>query len=654
MPRSWSHKTRIGLVGGAALFALLAGAAVLGAHFFIFFSRASFPLDLEWMEGGMLLHAARLGAGKTVYPPPSLEFVPYLYTPLYPAVLAVLAKVFPLGYLLGRTVSILAFAGSLGAMILAAGREAPAPDTAGAALAVALGLGGAGAVAAAYVFTGTFYDIVRADSLLLLLSAWALVLALVGRGLGSALLAGVLIALAFFTKQTASLLGIGLGMGLLFANWRRGLAYGLAAAVTLGAGLGWLALRSDGWFWTYVFELHQSHGFSARLAFVDTPLRLLRFLAPVLLALFVSLGGLLLGRDLRRTDAIHLLLALAGFFASCVGFGTRWAFDNAFIPAVFFPTFSAVVLSARLGTRGFLQPKAGAAAFVAVAGIALGLGALRPGFPDTGKWVPGPSDRAAAERFLAHLRSLPGRLFIPFHPYYAVLAGQPPHLHRMGVLDVAAALGRPQGLDQAIAEQRFSHVVLDWKSQPWEWPGLEERYHDVHRFTDGVDAVRAFSGAETSPRRLLARTVPPPELPPGGRRLYDFETGYGGFAPEGDAGFTPEGEAFAGGPAPSQEGLFGRRAADSRAAGLEKTGRLSSTPFLLDRPHLSFVLAGKPDPNLRVVLLVANEVARSASPREKPERFTWDVSDFLGQPATLVVQDDSEKAGLAIDDITVF
>ena len=646
MPGPWSQHARIGLVAAAALLALLAGAAVLGAHFFIFVARAPFPLDLEWMEGGMLLHAARLGAGKTVYPPPSLEFVPYLYTPLYPAVLGALSKVFPLGYLLGRTVSILAFAGSLGAMIVAASREAPAPRSAGTALAVALGLGGAGAVAAAYVFTGTFYDIVRADSLLLLLSAWALVLAFLGRGLRSALLAGALIALAFFAKQTASLLGIGLGLGLLLANWRRGLAYGLAAAAVLAAGLGWLALRSDGWFWTYIFELHQSHGFSPHLAFVETPLRLLRFLAPVLIALVVACGGLLLGRDLRRADAVHLVLALAGFLASCVGFGTQWAFDNAFIPAVFFPTFSAVVLSARLAIRGLVQPKTGAAAFVALAGVALGLGALRPGLPDLGKWVPGPNDYAAAERFLAHLRTLPGPLFIPFHPYYAVLMGQPPHLHRMGVLDVAASLGRPQGLDQAIAEQRFSHVVLDWKSQPWEWPGLEERYHDVHRFTDGVDAVRAFSGAETSPRRLLARTTSPPELPPGGRRLFDFEAGY--------AGFSPEGEAFAGGPAASQEGLLGRRAADSRGVGPGKTGRLVSSPFLLERPTFGFVLAGPPDPDLRVVLLVGNEVVRSASPTGKTARVTWDVSAWKGQPGTLVVQDHSEKAGLAIDDVTVY
>jgi hypothetical protein len=128
--------------------------------------------------------------------------------------------------------------------------------------------------------------------------------------------------------------------------------------------------------------------------------------------------------------------------------------------------------------------------------------------------VPGPTDRAAAARFLDRLRSLDGDVFIPFHPWYNALVGKPTHTHRMGVLDVSAMLGRPARLDQALEQQKFAYVILDWKSQPWEWPTLAGHYHDVGVFQDGVDAVRAFSGAETSPRRLLARTPPPATAPP--------------------------------------------------------------------------------------------------------------------------------------------
>jgi hypothetical protein len=57
----------------------------------VFLSRLSYPLDLEWMEGGILTHALRLARGQPLYAEPSVDFVSFLYTPLYPAVLGALS-----------------------------------------------------------------------------------------------------------------------------------------------------------------------------------------------------------------------------------------------------------------------------------------------------------------------------------------------------------------------------------------------------------------------------------------------------------------------------------------------------------------------------------------------------------------------------------
>jgi hypothetical protein len=656
LPGGFAGRVGIGLVAVGGLAAFAAGSVALVGHFALFAARAGFALDLEWMEGGLLLHALRFAEGKNIYVPPTLEFVPYLYTPLYPALLALLSKVVPLGYLLGRVVSILAFAGALallGAAALRAAGEGGAPASLrspGRLAGLAVAVGAAGAVAAGFVATGGFYDLVRADSLLLVLQAGALFCALAAAGRGSyrmAALAGLLIALAFFSKQTASVIGLSIGLGLLLASWRRGLVYGVAAAVTLGVGLLFLHLTSDGWFWTYVFELHQSHEFYPRRAFVETPLHLIKLARPLYLAWLLAGLALLRARALLRRDAIHALAALGGVVSACVGFGTQWAFDNAYIPAIYFPAFSAAVWISRLAALALHAPsgRAPAAALSALAGVALALQALPGALPDRRKLAPGRQDHAAAQRFLGHLRSLPGPLFIPFHPYYAVLAGQPPHLHRMGVWDVTAKLGRPAGLDQALASGRFSHVVLDWKSQPWEWPTLVGRYQEVHQFADGVDAVRAFSGAETSPRRLLARTTPAPPPPAGGARLFDFETGY--------AGFRATGQAFGAEPAPAPPGQHGR-AADSRRLGPGATGTLTSPPFSIRQPRLRFLLAGDRDPRLRVLLLDGAGVSHQASPAGGTETVEWDVSRLLGGSATLVIEDGSPAGGLAVDEIVTF
>ena len=45
--------------------------------------RLSYPYDLEWMEGGMLLHADRVMQAEPLYVLPSADFIPFIYTPLY-------------------------------------------------------------------------------------------------------------------------------------------------------------------------------------------------------------------------------------------------------------------------------------------------------------------------------------------------------------------------------------------------------------------------------------------------------------------------------------------------------------------------------------------------------------------------------------------
>ena len=49
-------------------------------------SRFPYPFGLEWMEGGILAHALRIAEGQPTYAAPSVDFIPFLYTPLYPMV----------------------------------------------------------------------------------------------------------------------------------------------------------------------------------------------------------------------------------------------------------------------------------------------------------------------------------------------------------------------------------------------------------------------------------------------------------------------------------------------------------------------------------------------------------------------------------------
>jgi hypothetical protein len=359
---------------------------------------------------------------------------------------------------------------------------------------------------------------------------------------------------------------------------------------------------------------------------------------------------------------------LSGEVAALLGFATQWADSNAFIPAIFFPAFATAVLAARLFDVALGGRKWGA--MLVAAGVALLLGSqslhttvpvrgrdkapifanwprLGHALPSLASVVPSAQDRVAAGHLLAELRVLPEPLFIPFHTYYAVLTGKQPFVHRMGVRDVEAALGHPKGLDQAIAEQRFAAVVLDWKSYPGEWPNLDRRYHAIHDFVEGVDSVRTFAGAQTSPRTLLVPTRDPPPLPLGGRRLFDFE--------QGDfAGFSVEGLAFGARPAPAPIGMYGHYAADSGRGTAPARGALRSQPWVVDAAHLRFALAGPHVAGLRVVLREGEAVLASAKPSGSARLVEWNTSEWVGRTVEIALEDDSAEGSLVADEFVAY
>jgi hypothetical protein len=489
---------------------LLCAALATAVLLYSFMRRVAYPYDLEWMEGGMLCHALRIANRQPLYAPPSLEFVPFLYTPLYPLLVAGLGKVFGIGYLLGRLISVLAF---LTAMVLGyvfARREGGSRPAAFAALALP---------AAAWVPTAAWHDLARPDSLFLGLTTAALMVGWWKRKsqLGVAAAAALMVA-AFFTKQTASPFMIALGVALLVANWRVVPVYvGTLAALGLPL-LYWLNRSTDGWFWTYVFKLHQQHDFYAGRAFLGSPVRLILLLGPSLLLVPWALMR-------RRSPGLVYAawIGATGAGAACLGFGTQWAFTNAFIPGVFFPSLAIGVAAGRLIEKDAPRLRPHVVYAILLCALAIAPGGLLPlasritprdwaidrdaptGY-DPRPYLPARIDRERAAKLIDTLRGAEGDVLIPFHPFYAHLAGKRTYLHRMGVLDVGrAGLGVPRGLGEAIAAKQFSLVIMDNKIDGnWHmWPGLQTSYPTIER----IDGPRVFSGAQTEPRYLLRRMV---------------------------------------------------------------------------------------------------------------------------------------------------
>lgn len=490
--------------------------------------RLRYPFDLEWMEGGLLHHALRVRDGAPLYGPPSSEFIPYLYTPLYPALLAALGSVLPLGYALGRALSVLALCGvaAVAAWSLVRSPRATtdlAPRLIG--LALALGL-----MSAAYPVVEGWYDLVRADTLLLLMVTAPLALAPaiarharapggVRAHLSVAALAASL-ATAYFCKQTA-VFYVAAGGALVLGTAPRKVPTFVAVAGLIGLGGTALAQwLTDGWFWVYVSEIHRAHDFSWDRFWRSFGNILWRPSLPgapaypalgAAMSLAVLAGLSATALAYRRTRAVPAgarpLLLWAPIFAlstlvGAIGWGTEFAHFNAYLPAL---VHGALAAGAAVGAIAASARALGAdrASTIAPYLVALALGAaLWQARWQPGPFVPTQADAAAGERLLARVRALPGEVWMPSHPYYLVLAGKRPWVHRMGIKDVTWRQSRQVlGLTEALAGRRFSALVLDQRDVHLELPEVSRYYYRALELPAN-ERPRVRSGARVTPESV--------------------------------------------------------------------------------------------------------------------------------------------------------
>jgi len=169
----------------------------------------------------------------------------------------------------------------------------------------------------------------------------------------------------------------------------------------------------------------------------------LKYLWPAVAALVIATVVLAWTRQLRRTDILLWVAALAGVAAAGVGYSTRWRFSTPTSRGSFFPWWrrpccrdgcccmrSTIVAGwwlcrpARFCWPGLAEPAHHATA---------ARGARSPAVRHCRRRTPARSPARRARD-----------IFIPFHTYYGALAGKRTFVHRMGIRDAEMGLGRPE------------------------------------------------------------------------------------------------------------------------------------------------------------------------------------------------------------------
>lgn len=397
------------------LLACAAGAVAIAGFAWAALQRVPYPHELEWMEGALADHAARLVDGLPIYCEPTPEHVPFLYAPLL--------------FWLGGLGMSCGLDGVLALRLVACGCTIACAMLIGHWVRVETrrllpGLAASGLFVAGYGWLAWWYDLARNDSLFVfgcLATAYQLRHGGARRWLWAALLATA----TLLAKQSALLWLPAVGVGTLVLDWRIGLRFGLACVVAMGAAVGVLHLASDGWSTFYLFEMPRHHGVEAS-KFVgywteDFP--------PMLPATVLGV----LACVLRRHEPRHALFLAAfgagGLLASWFSRMHAGGFDN-----VLMYGFAGACVLGPIGATGLgrFGPLLLLAQFAWLGQQAWSRGSAT--------LLPSAAHRQAHDELAAFVRAQPGPVWLPGHGAITRRAGKGTGAHGMAIFDLLQVL----------------------------------------------------------------------------------------------------------------------------------------------------------------------------------------------------------------------
>ncbi len=474
--------------GAILLCALLAG--LYGISFvWVAFASLGYPYNLEWMEGHSIEIIQRLRDGLPIYTKPSLEFIPYIYTPFYFYVSAWVSWLTGVGFVPARLVSILSTLGTAYLAYQWMRKEGAAH---------AFGIIASGLFLGTYGLSSRWFDVARIDSLYLLLMVWGLYVYYFGQTNRSSYMAGLLFALAFLTKQSAL---VALAPAFLAALWldkNRAFKAGFTAFWASLIACAFFEWQSAGWFWFFIYDVPAGHSYDMRMLSGF-------WLRDIKEVMFMALPALALMFYFYRHDRHRLVwygACVIGFIASAYlsrlhSFG--WM--NVLMPAHFILALCAGLALAKLPS---ISSRYGALL------AALVLGQFLSMYYDPRRFIPTEEAEAKGRAFLQEIANIAGDVLFVETQYIQTIAGKKNYSFGMAGFDIARSdLGKKNiikeafidDMRRAIESQQFSAVVAGNFIKLRELRG----YYELERT---IDHPQEFvTGAVNTPKAALLRPV---------------------------------------------------------------------------------------------------------------------------------------------------
>ena len=469
---------------------LLALAALFFILLFIYVSvsRINYPFELEWMEGGSVEHLERIMDGKSIYTPPSIEFIPYIYTPLYYYAALPIAKAVGTGLLPLRLVSFISTILLLVIIFLFVKRETSSGF---------YGLLAAGLFAASFRVGGAWFDLARVDMLYILLFTIALYLLRFKKSATYYFLAALIAGLSFLTKQTAALIFIPIGLYLLWKERKISWFFNITFALIVILSTAYFTTTTDGWYWFWNFTLPAEHHWNKKFLILFWTYDLIK---PFSIAI---LGGIVFLVSTHKNNFNNYMYYLAVSIGILL---TSWlsrlhygGYSNVLIPAY--------LIFAILGTAGFkilfTDLKEQKTVLIPILTLAV-LFQFTTLIYSPRNQIPTKEDLAAGKLLVNKIKKYHGDVYIPGNIYFARLAGKKVYTHGLLIWDLMQSNTKYGEIIEnefvtALKKHKFD-AIIDY--QGMNYPPLKKYYRIKEPAFNNEHVFIMRTGYSTRPKNI--------------------------------------------------------------------------------------------------------------------------------------------------------
>lgn len=475
----------------------------VGSYLLVAFRRLTYPLELDCIEGVIMDHVVRLAHGQPIYVEPTLRFIPLAYMPLFALVASAITHFAEPAFWHARIVSLGASIGLMG-LVFGVIRAETRSRTLAAA--------GVGAYALGAGLCGSCYDVARPDSLMLLLAFSGLATLRGTRGAPGAVIAGLVMSLAFFTKQHAVVFVFAALLHLLVNDRRRVLPFGVTAlAGCLGGYLLLWAWLGD-WFRVYTWEIPRGWSVLDRVV-------IQRYLGEVVLGTLAaftvpalaSLGAP--SRSWRGPHGLWWFVALGG-----IGTGLLATLDPSAYRHTLMPTMVAVAVIGPIALARLadvLDASEGPSArrpFGQAAVLAVACAQFVPLLYPVHAQLPHLFAREAHAELMRWLRAYPGEWVMPYHGFYEWKSGKGTSLDIIAFDDIVRSKGNsilrrdPAYLDRMLDSLRSgparAAIITDVRLERTgpHWARIAPDFRLVDSLGWISEPLRPVTGNQYSPR----------------------------------------------------------------------------------------------------------------------------------------------------------